>query len=62
MLFTEKKIISGPALASVSTGKLLWKNKKKEMLFTEKLMLASTRAPQRSRSPVVSKHLALAHA
>ncbi len=62
MLFTEKKINSVPALASmsagerehwrawalasvsigerelasVSAGELLWKNKKKEMLFTEK--------------------------
>jgi hypothetical protein len=43
MLFKEKKINSGPALASVSAGELLRKNKKKEMLFTEKKLIVGQR-------------------
>jgi len=41
--YSRKKINSGPALASMSAGELLRKNKKKEMLFMEKKLIVGQR-------------------
>jgi hypothetical protein len=59
MLFTEKKINSGQALASLSAGELLRKNKKRKCYSRKKInsgpALASVSAGERERWPVTTE-------